>query len=157
MKVIIRKLKASEYILLEDFLYEAIYIPNGVQPPDRNIIQLPELQVYIQDFGKLKDDYALVAEIDGQIVGAIWARIMNDYGHIDNYTPSLAIAIYKPYRGFKIGTRLLKKMLLLLKDRGYKYVSLAVQKDNYAVHMYQQAGFETVDENQEEYIMKCKL
>ena len=41
------------------------------------------------------------------------------------------------YRGYGIGTALMKEMLRILKDRGYKQVSLSVQKANYAVDMYQ--------------------
>lgn len=49
------------------------------------------MQVYIADFGKKKDDIGLVAEVDKKAVGAVWVRIMNDYGHIENDTPSFAI------------------------------------------------------------------
>lgn len=52
-----------------------------------------------------------------------------------------------------IGTKLITAMLNLLKDRGYKGVSLAVQKANYALKIYQTAGFQIVDENTDEYIM----
>lgn len=104
-----------------------------------------------------KDDIGLVAEVGNKAVGAVWVRIMNDYGHIDNDTPSFAIALYKDYRGFGIGTNLMKEMLHILKDRGYKQASLAVQKANYAVRMYQKTGFEIVDEKGEEYIMLCRL
>lgn len=45
---------------------------------------------------------------------------MNDYDHIDNDTPSLAISLYKEYRGEGIGTDLMKTILKLLKDKGYK-------------------------------------
>ena len=48
-------------------------------------------------------------------------------------------------------------MLELLKRQGYERASLAVQKANYAVKMYKRVGFETVDENDEEYIMVCEL
>ena len=48
-------------------------------------------------------------------------------------------------------------MLRVLKDHGYKRASLAVQKANYAVRMYEKVGFKTVDENEEEYIMVCEL
>jgi ribosomal protein S18 acetylase RimI-like enzyme len=48
-------------------------------------------------------------------------------------------------------------MLAVLKERGYTQTSLSVQKANYAVKMYQKVGFEIVDENEEEYIMVCKL
>lgn len=52
---------------------------------------------------------------------------------------------------------MMKQMLTELKSRGYKKTSLAVQKENYAVKMYKNVGFEIVDENDEEYIMVCVL
>ena len=82
---------------------------------------------------------------------------MNDYGHIDNETPSFAISLFEEYRGKKIGTKLMVQMLELLKKKGYKQASLAVQKENYAVKMYKKVGFKIVDENSEEYIMICEL
>lgn len=153
----IRKILEREVSLLQDFLYEAIFVPKGMPAPPKSIINQPELQVYITDFGKKKDDIGLVVEVDKKVVGAVWVRIMNDYGHIDNDTPSFAISLYKDYRGLGIGTDLMKEMLRILKDRGYKQTSLAVQKANYAVRMYQKTGFEIVDENEEEYIMLCRL
>ncbi len=157
MDIIIRKIYEEEYRLLEDFLYEAIFVPKGVSAPPKSIISQPELQVYIVNFGKEKDDIGLVAEVGEKVVGAVWVRIMNDYGHIDNDTPSFAISLYPDYRGLGIGTALMKEMLRILKERGYKQTSLAVQKANYAVRMYQKVGFETVNENEEEYIMICRL
>lgn len=157
MEYIIRDIKETEYPILDDFLYNAIFIPKGVKPPEKSIINSPELQVYVEDFGKYKSDLCLVAEIDGKVVGAVWGRIMNDYGHIDDTTPSFAISLYKDYRGFGIGTELMKSMLDLLKKKGYEKVSLAVQKANYAVKMYRNVGFEICDENEEEYIMVCYI
>lgn len=153
----IHSISESEYGVLEDFLYEAIFIPEGVEAPPREIIFKPELQVYIKDFGSRDGDYCLVAENDNKIIGAVWVRIMNDYGHIDDQTPSFAISIFKDFRNKGIGTALMKKMLTLLKERGYRRASLAVQKANYAVKMYKKVGFEIVDENDEEYIMICGL
>lgn len=153
MNYTIREIQKHEYPLLNDFLYEAIFIPDGMEPPPKTIIASPELQVYTSHFGSLKDDMGLVAEIDGTIAGAVWVRIMNDYGHIDDETPSLAISLYKEYRGQGIGTAMMKEILALLKVRGYARVSLSVQKANYAVKLYQKAGFEIVRESEEEYIM----
>ena len=153
----IRKILEGETSLLQDFSYEAIFVPKGMPAPPKSIINQPELQVYISDFGKKKDDIALVVEVDKKVVGAVWVRIMNDYGHIGNDAPSFAISLYKDYRGFGIGTDLMKEMLRILKERRYKQASLAVQKANYAVRMYQKTGFEIVDENGEEYIMLCRL
>ena len=152
-----RELKPSEYGLLRNFLYEAIFIPEGVEPPDRSIIELPELSLYYEAFGNKAADLCIVAEDEGDVVGAVWTRIMDDYGHVDDDTPSLAISVLREYRGRGTGTQLLYEILKLLKDRGYERVSLAVQKANYAVRMYEQAGFRTIDENDEEYIMVCEL
>lgn len=157
MNYTIREMKASEYPLLNDFLYEAIFIPQGVEPPPRSIINNAELQVYVEDFGKSPHDRCLAAEADGKIVGAVWVRIMEDYGHIDDETPSFAISLYKEYRGYGIGTALMEKMLDTLRESGYKKCSLAVQKENYAVKMYKKVGFEIIGENEEEYIMACDL
>ena len=52
---------------------------------------------------------------------------------------------------------MMRKMLSLLKSEGYRQASLAVQKANYAVRMYKKTGFEIVGENDEEYIMVCRL
>ena len=152
----IREIRKNEYSVLSDFLYEAIFIPEGMDKPPKSIIEQPELQVYIKDFGK-EDDWCLVAEIKGKIVGAVWVRIMNDYGHIDNETPSFAISLYEEYRNMGIGTALIRDMLELLKKKGYEQTSLSVQKANYAVGMYRKAGFEVIDENEAEYIMVCRL
>lgn len=155
--MMIRRLQDSEAELLRDFLYEAIFIPEGIAPPPREIIEQPELKLYYDGFGKGKADNAIVAEEDGKVVGAVWTRIMNDYGHVDEDTPSFAISLYKEYRGRGIGTKLMQEMLALLRSQGYKQASLAVQKANYAVKMYEKVGFEIVDENEEEFIMVCKL
>ena len=153
----IRELKENEYKILDNFLYEAIFIPKGTKKPPREIINNEELQVYVKDFGNYKDDNCIVAELNNRIVGACWTRIMNDYGHIDDNTPSFAISLYEEYRGKGIGTKLMETMLKLLKDKGYKKASLAVQKNNYALKMYKKVGFKIVDENEQEYIMVCDL
>lgn len=157
MNIRIREINRNEHKLLDDFLYEAIFIPEGVQAPPRDIINEPELQVYVRDFGTQEGDICFVAEVEGKIVGAVWVRIMDDYGHIEDGVPSFAISLYKQYRGLGIGTAMMKQMLKELKKRGYQKTSLAVQKANYAVKMYKNVGFEIIDESEEEYIMLCEL
>ena len=147
----------SEYPLLERFLYEAIFIPEGADLPPQNIIELPELQVYIKNFGTDISDKAIVAEVKDRIVGAVWVRIMNDYGHIDDKTPSLAISLYKKYRGQGIGYSLIKEMLSLLQTHGYKHVSLSVQQANYAAKLYQKIGFRIIKEIGDEWMMTYNL
>ncbi len=152
----IREIRENEYPVLSDFLYEAIFIPKGMKKPPKSIIEQPELQVYITDFGK-ENDWCLVAEVTKKIVGAVWVRIMKDYGHIDDETPSFAISLYEEYRNLGIGTALMEAMLQLLKEKGYKQASLSVQKANDATRLYRKLGFEVLNENEEEYIMICRL
>ena len=157
MNIIIRKLRNNETELLKEFLYQAILIPEGVKLPDRSIINLPELSLYYEDFGSGPADNCLVAEVDDKVIGAVWTRIMNDYGHVDYETPSFAISLYKEYRSKGIGTSMMREMMKLLREQGYKKASLAVQKSNYAVRMYEAVGFRIVDENEQEYIMIYEL
>ncbi len=156
-QMMIRRIRDDEVYLLRDFLYEAIFIPGGVTPPPREIVERPELAVYYRDFGTGRGDFCVVADDGKRIVGAAWSRIMNDYGHVDDDTPSLAISLYKEYRGQGTGTEMLRELLRLLAREGFERASLAVQKDNYAVRMYENASFRTVGENSEEYIMVADL
>lgn len=157
MTTIIRPMQPTEYPLLEDFLYEAIFIPEGVLAPSRDIVLLPELQLYIADFGTQKADFAMVAEVEGKVIGAAWSRIVKDYGHIDEQTPSLSISLYKEYRAQGIGTKLFRELLDCLSYEGYERASLSVQKANYAAKMYLNMGFRIVKENEEDYVMVIDL
>ena len=132
-------------------------MPDGVKPPPKSIVDTPELQVYISGFGSEQHDIALIAKVDHKAVGAVWVRIMNNYGHIDDETPSFAISLYKEYRGLGIGAEMMKAMPAILKEGGYRQASLTVQKANYAVKMYRKVGVEIVEENDEEYIMVNRL
>ena len=154
---VIREILPEEIPVLDDFLYEAIFIPEGTPVPPRSIIENEGLQVYIRDFGKKPDDRCLVAEADGKIVGAVWTRIMDDYGHIDNQTPSLAISLYGEYRHQGIGTQLMRRMLEKLKVDGYPCVSLSVQKANYALQLYRKVGFAPVADHGDELLMVSRL
>lgn len=157
MNLTIRKMHPNEYPLLGDFLYQAIYQPNTTNLAPKSIINKPELQVYIKDFGKQKDDYCFCAEVDNRVVGAVWVRNINGYGSIDDVTVEFAISVFDEYQKMGIATALMNKMLMHLKELNYPKASLAVQKENYAVRMYQKVGFEIACENEQEYIMIHRL
>ena len=55
----IRTIAKCEEHLLEVFLYEAIFVPEGIVAPPKSMINQPELQLYITDFGKKKDNFAV--------------------------------------------------------------------------------------------------
>lgn len=157
MAYLIREMHLSEYPLLREFLYQAIYQRDQEKPIPRSIIDDPNVAVYIQDFGKYKTDLCLCAQLDDKVVGAVWVRNIEGFGSIDDQTPEFAISLLPEYRGQGIGTELMKAMIRRLNREGYSKTSLAVQKDNYALNMYLKVGFEIFAENEEEYIMVCRL
>lgn len=162
-KITHRFYRENDFPLLENLLYEAIFQPEGAELLPRDIIKKPEIDIYIRDFGKKKGDFCMFAELNGKTVGGAWLRILDGdpkgYGNIDHETPELAIAVFKPYRNFGIGTGLMYNIIdlaLINGIRGYKQISLSVDKANYAVRMYQKFGFEIVGENEQDYIMALK-
>lgn len=144
----IREIKKSEIPCLDIFLYEAIFIPDGVEKPEKDIVKLPELSRYYLDFGK-ESDLCLVAELNNELVGAIWTRIFSEtekgYGYVDSKTPELSMSVLKPYRNMGIGKKLLKEMIDRLIAMEYNQVSLSVDKLNFAYGLYQKFGFEIVE------------
>ncbi|MCL2447193.1 MAG: GNAT family N-acetyltransferase [Oscillospiraceae bacterium] len=158
----IRCLTQADYPALEEFLYQAIYIPPGEEWPAREVIFEPEIYVYIKDFGSLPADCGVAAELDGNIVGMAWARIIPAYGNIDEHTPELAISVLPQHRGQGLGAAMMEKLFDQLCERGYARTSLSVQQNNPAVRFYQRLGYVVTDEKldhagHEDYIMVKEL
>ena len=148
----IRDLRSDEYPLLEDFLYEAIFVPADFEGevPRTIIFDDPMCKAAFEGFGSREDDIALVATLDDKPIGACWVRTTNEYGHIDDRTPSFSISLYEPYRGNGIGTALMTAMLEELRRRGFDRASLSVQKENPAARLYQRLGFEIIGDGADE-------
>lgn len=161
MDYAIRHMRPDEYPLLEDFLYGAIFIPAGFEGVvSRSVIHDdPLCRAAFEDFGLRADDRALVAVAGGQVVGACWVRTTNEYGHIDDETPSFSISVREPYRGQGIGGALMRCLLDELRDAGYARASLSVQKENAAQFLYERLGFRVVGDGADasEWLMTCRL
>jgi ribosomal protein S18 acetylase RimI-like enzyme len=96
--------------------------------------------------------------MDGTPVGAAWSRILahpgkRGYGNIDEHTPELAISVLGEYHGQGIGAKLLSALHNNLAGRGYRRISLSVQKTNPAVRLYESVGYVIIGENDEDFIM----
>lgn len=158
--IVIREIDKTEMPLLDYFLYEAIFIPEGQEKPGKEIIKLPQLSRYIKDFGK-ETDLCLVADLQGELLGAVWTRIFTQtekgFGYVDSTTPELTMSVIKNYRRQGIGTDLLNAMIDKLTKSGYEQVSLSVDKLNYAYRLYQKFGFEIVDSDKESVTMIKRL
>ena len=60
-------------------------------------------------------------------------------------TPELAISVFPEFRGYGIGTKLMKKLFGILQANGYVRTSLSVQKNNPAVRFYERLGYQIVE------------
>ncbi|MBR3182275.1 MAG: GNAT family N-acetyltransferase [Eggerthellaceae bacterium] len=157
----IRYIRQDEWPLLEDFLYEAIFVPEGYESsiPRSIIYDDPKCRAAFEGFGTRPDDRAVVAEVDGKVVGACWVRTTDEYGHINADTPSFSISVFDPFRGQGIGTQLMLRMLDDLRDSGYSHASLSVQKENPTLRLYERLGFRIIGDGADktEWLMVVNL
>jgi GNAT superfamily N-acetyltransferase len=160
MSVIIREILKSEINFLDEMLYQAIFIPEGIRKLPKEIIYNPELHHYIKNFGR-KDDYCLVVESDGVLIGAIWSRIFSaeakGYGWVDEKTPEISLAVDENFRKKGVGSLLLESMIEKLKEIGYEQISLSVDIVNFAYSMYKKFGFVDFELTDKSSVMIKKL
>ena len=91
----------------------------------------------------------------GKIAGAVWCRIMDDYGHVDEDTPSLAISVLEEFRQCGIGTVLMQQMLTALKQQGYPQVFSVGAEENYAARMYENSDLKLWEGKEGKNILWC--
>lgn len=143
-RIVIREINKNEIQFLSEMLYDAIFIPNGEKKVPKEIINEPELNVYIKDFGR-KNDFCYVAELENKLIGAIWIRQFTEnekgYGFVNSETPELSMAITEKYRGNGIGKLMLNKMLIKITELNFNQVSLSVDNRNFAYNFYKKNNF----------------
>ncbi|HOD27061.1 MAG TPA: GNAT family N-acetyltransferase [Bacteroidales bacterium] len=164
----IRPIRPAELPQLEEFLYQAVFVPEGEERPGREIVRLPELEVYYRDFGRREGDFCLVVENapeftddEARLLGAVWIRVFDKaargFGFVDEATPELSMSVLEGYRGRGLGTELLRAMLQKLAAGAYRQVSLSVDLDNYAYAWYQGFGFVQISSDGHSAIMLKRL
>ncbi len=157
----IRTLKPGESNFLAEMLYEAIFIPEGHEPLPKEIVKDKSLSKYIVDWGKDKFDIALVMEVDQQLAGAIWGRLLTKenkgFGYIDDNTPELSMAVKNEYRNHGIGTKLIEAIETEYQKIGVEFLSLSVDKANNALNLYQRVGYKIVEETKTSWTMQKKI
>jgi ribosomal protein S18 acetylase RimI-like enzyme len=159
-QIVIRPLTQADAHCLWEMLYQAIHVPEGAEPPAREIVHSPGLAHYVAGWGRAGDMGYLAVAAEGMLVGATWLRLfpVDDpgYGYVDDATPKLSVAVMPGYRGQGIGTRLLVALLDVASKR-YDAASLSLQADNSALRLYQRLGFEVVEDGGAWFTMRKSL
>jgi mannose-6-phosphate isomerase-like protein (cupin superfamily)/ribosomal protein S18 acetylase RimI-like enzyme len=103
---------------------------------------------YAGGFGR-EGDAGVVAEDDGAPVAAAWYRLLPagdpGYGYVEGM-PELTLAVAAGQRGRGIARELLTRVLEQARAAGLPGVSLSVEPDNAARHLYERLGFAKVGE-----------
>jgi GNAT superfamily N-acetyltransferase len=100
----------------------------------------PTFQRYIGGFPR-PTDFGLIAERDGQEVGAVWSRYFTaeepGYGFVSAETPEIGIGVVEGRRGEGIGRALLNALIAASNTD----LSLSVEDGNPAEELYRKQGF----------------
>ena len=149
----VRSLVASDQATLWDLLHVALWDPPpgpqgverraaGLRP--REILDHPGVRIYAEDWGGRPGDVGVIGEIDGQVAGACWMRLVTGgvgMGYVDDETPQLGIALFPQFQRQGYGERLMRAALDAARAHGYRQVSLTVHPQNPAIALYERCGF----------------
>jgi GNAT superfamily N-acetyltransferase len=141
---VIRDLRPDELPFLREMLYTALaWRPDVDLPPSEWVLQHPQVAPFHEAWGR-PGDTALVAD-DGSPLGLAWYRFFTQAEHgqgfVDEETPELAVAVVAGRRGEGIGTALLEALHARAREEGVARISLSVDHDNPARHLYERLGY----------------
>ncbi|MBP2457184.1 GNAT family N-acetyltransferase [Clavibacter michiganensis] len=136
---------ADDLPFLEDMLLASMdWRGDGAMTRER-MLATPELAHYVAGWPRA-GDVGVVAEADGDPVGAAWARLYADddrgYGFVASDIPELGMAIVPSARGRGVGRALLVALVDAVRASGAPAVSLSVEDGNdRARALYESLGF----------------
>ena len=145
--MLLRKSQGSDIPFLREMLYEGVYWRIGVKKPSfEECLADPDTGKMMAGWGERDGDTAVVATINSTPVGAAWYRFWTDSdpvgGYVEENTPVLAIAVHRAYRHQGIGTKMVEWLIDYASKHSIQRISLNVSKDNYAINLYRQQGFQ---------------
>ena len=158
----IRGATATDHSFLTARLVDAAFWRPDAERPSSvdDAVRAADLAVYLDGWGR-RGDRALIAEVNGERVGAAWYRLFTDlehgHGYLDAATPEVAIAVARGWRSRGIGRALLYALLAQAALDGHRRLSLSVEPDNAARGLYESMGFEKVEEVGGAWIMTVSI
>jgi len=140
--------EGADLDFLREMLLEAFYWESGIRSSLRaQWLQDPEFQKWTASWSRF-GDRLIVAEHDGERVGAGWYRLWTEethsYGFVDVETPELGLGVAREHRGRGVGTALMKELILAARVDRFSGLSLSVDPRNPARRIYESLGFRRV-------------
>jgi GNAT superfamily N-acetyltransferase len=146
---IIRAATREDASFMADMLVEAVnWSPEWTKKSRRRVLADPKTGHYIDGWPR-DTDLGVIAEVNGEPVGAAWARFFPaadpGYGFVAPGIPELTIGVAAPWRGRGIGRALLRAIAEKTRLAGVRRISLSVERKNFALRLYASEGFKVVD------------
>jgi [ribosomal protein S18]-alanine N-acetyltransferase len=152
---VIRKASGRDAPFLRDMVKHAYYW-RWSEPATADV----PASRYVEGWGR-PGDRGLILIDESFPVGAAWYRLFTadrpGYGFLEEGMPELTIAIVPSRRGRGFGAELLTALLEQAREDGHSSVSLSVEKDNPALHLYERFGFRPVKEMGSTVVMRADL
>ena len=154
----IRTATINDLLFLKKMLFEASYWRQNISKPDfEQGLQRADLKYLLEDWGR-KGDTGIIAEDNhNNPIGAAWYRFWieekHSYGYISESIPELTLAVSEKWRGKGVGRELIKRLIAEVKNQNLTKVSLSVEKENFAINLYQKVGFKVYIDNPGDYTM----
>jgi GNAT superfamily N-acetyltransferase len=141
----IRLAQPDDEPFMWDMAWQATAVDDGMRRLGREAaFAIPHVRRYLEGWGRT-GDAAVVAVVDGQRLGAAWYRLFPaedpGWGFVATDVPELSIGVAAEARGRGVGSALLDALLTLARERGFRAVSLSVDRRNPARRLYERKGF----------------
>lgn len=142
----IRTVQIQDISFLWDMMYEAAAVAESMRILGKEkALALPVNRKYVAGWGRPGDAGVIAVDHMNQPLGAAWYRLHPDeapgYGFVSSTIPELTIGVRDDVRGQGIGRALLQALLELAQSQGYTTLSLSVDRNNPARHLYECLGF----------------
>jgi len=143
MKPILYFLRSSEQKITTDILHFAYRLDDA----DKKLENVPELNIYSDNYGLTNRDIGLYALVDHKIAGALWLRLLtkddNPNAYVNDTTAILTIGVKPEFRGEGIGAEMLKQLFL---EAGtlFEQISISLLNHEKTVNYFKRFGFKEV-------------
>ena len=157
----LRQAENSDIPFMKKMLYEAVFWRKSETTPDFETgLNDPEVKKVLAEWGERDGDIAVIAEVDSSPAGAAWLRFWSNEnpirGYFDARYPVLVIGVEEAFRQKGVGQAMLAWLIEYTAKSGIEGISLAVSKDNVALHLYRKMGFCEQEDKGDWWIMFFK-